>query len=390
MLAHSPSLPLVIDFFNVFHDMSAEDERGIILALKQRHRVRRVRLWTLVRNVQKLIVAIDEEYPILEYLVIIPQMDNNNTILIFPESLQAPHLRHLSLIGFALPIATRLLTTAVGLVTLCVVMVHPSTFFQPNTLLQWISFMPQLETLAILLSFPIPDRDLESRLTHTPIMTPVTLPNLHFFRFRGGSTYLESVVRRITAPHLEKFQVSFFNQLTFSVPRLLGFMNTTENLRFDSATFQFSRDRGFVVLHLREEVEKPALSINVNCWHLDWQVSSMVQILNALSQMFSRVEHLTLQRDKHTRSSEEHNEVDRTEWRRLLRSFSNLKTLHIGDALVEELSRCLQLGDGEIPLELLPELQELTYSGSGSTGNVFTSFMDARRNAGHPVALTHY
>ena len=43
------------------------------------------------------------------------------TILIFPETLQAPHLRHLSLIGFALPIATRLLTTAVGLVTLCVV-----------------------------------------------------------------------------------------------------------------------------------------------------------------------------------------------------------------------------------------------------------------------------
>ena len=40
--------------------------------------------------------------------------------VIFPETLQA-YLRHLSLIGFALPIATRLLTTAVGLVTLCVV-----------------------------------------------------------------------------------------------------------------------------------------------------------------------------------------------------------------------------------------------------------------------------
>ena len=110
MLAHSPSLPLVIDYFNAFHDISAEDEMGIILALKQRHRVRRVRLLTLVRNLQELIVAIDEN---LRWTII--------TILIFPETLQAPHLRHLALIGFALPIATQLLTTAVGRVTLCVV-----------------------------------------------------------------------------------------------------------------------------------------------------------------------------------------------------------------------------------------------------------------------------
>jgi hypothetical protein len=386
MLAHSPSLPLVIDFFNVSHDISAEDERGIILALKQRHRVRRIRLWTLVTNVQKLIGAIDEEYPVLEYLVILPQMEDNNTILTFPETFQAPHLRHLAVIGFAFPMASRLLTTALALVTLALVMVHPSTHFQPNVLLHWISFMPQLETLAILYSFPIPNHDLERQLTHTPTMTPVTLPNLHFFRFRGGSTYLEAVVRRIAAPHLEKLQISFFSQLTFSVPCLLHFMNTTENLRFDSAIFRFSTDRGFVAVHPREAVEMHALSINVNCWHLDWQVSSIAQILSALSQMLSPVEHLTLQRGNHTRSSEEHNEADRSEWRKLLRSFSNVKTLHIGDELVEELSRCLQLEDGE--LELLPELQELTYSGSGNTGDAFTSFMDARQNVGHPVALT--
>jgi hypothetical protein len=72
----------------------------------------------------------------------------------------------------------------------------------------------------------------------------------------------------------------------------------------------------------------------------------------------------------HSRSSEEHNEVDRTEWRKLLRSFSNVKTLRVDDGLVKELSRSLRLDDGELPLELLPELQELTYSGPerGDTG----------------------
>ena len=51
-------------------------------------------------------------------------------------------------------------------------------------------------------------------------------------------------------------------------------------------------------------------------------------------------------------------------------------------------SLCLRVEDGELPLELLPELQELTYSGSGDTGDAFTSFINARQNAGRPVSLS--
>jgi len=113
----------------------------------------------------------------------------------------------------------------------------------------------------------------------------------------------------------------------------------------------------------------------------------VAQIFNALSQMFSSVEHLTLRHEVHSLSSEEHNEVDRTEWRKLLGSFSKLKTLRVDDGLVGELSRCLLLEDGEHPLELLPELQELTYSGSDNAGNAFTSFINDRQDAGRTVTL---
>jgi hypothetical protein len=61
-----------------------------------------------------------------------------------------------------------------------------------------------------------------------------------------------------------------------------------------------------------------------------------------------------------------------------------VKTLSVDGLFVEELSRCLELGDEEHPLGLLPELRELTYPGSG---DAFTSFVDARRRAGHPVTL---
>jgi hypothetical protein len=80
-----------------------------------------------------------EEYPILEYLVM--AVSDNSTALMLPEAFQAPHLQHLLLLfGFALPMGSPLLATAVGLATLvlCLHMEHPPAYFQPNDLLRWI------------------------------------------------------------------------------------------------------------------------------------------------------------------------------------------------------------------------------------------------------------
>ena len=394
MLSHSPSLPLIVDYFHDYRDITTEDEEGIIIALKQRHRVRRIRLWLPILKLQKLIMSIDDEYPMLEYLVMEPPLEDKYSAMVFPKTLQAPHLRHTSLIGFVLPTVFRLLTTAMGLVVLCLHMEHPSAYFQPNTLLQWVSSMPQLETLLVFFFFPVPNPDVEMQLMHTPITTHVTLPNLRSFEFQGVSAYMEAVVRWIVTPRLERLLIEFFEELTFSLPHLLQFVNATKTLRFDSATFEFSGEKVYTRVHLREEAESAemlglhlGLFIKVCCWGLDWQVSSVVQIFNSLDQISSTVEHLTLDHTVNSRPLEEHNEVNHAEWRSLLRSFSNVKTLRVDDGLVKELSRCLPLDDGELPLELLPELQELTHSGSGDRRDAFTPFIDARRHAGHPVTL---
>jgi hypothetical protein len=137
MLAHSPPLPLTIDYRSTGGN-SAEDKEGILLALEQRHRVRHLRLLFPVEHLQKLVKAIDEEFPILEYLIL-EHSAKNSTALVLPETLQAPNLRHLALRGFACSIRPRLHPTAASLVTLCLVIIHPSAYFQPNVLLQWIS-----------------------------------------------------------------------------------------------------------------------------------------------------------------------------------------------------------------------------------------------------------
>ena len=391
MLAHSPPLPLVIDYFFEGCSITAEDEEGIQLAL-QRGRVRRIRLRMPAPNpnMQKFIKAIDGEYPLLEYLILVYPTEGQSTALMLPETLQAPHLRHLALDGVILPIGSQLLTTAVGIVTLLLFMEYPSTYFQPNTLLQLILFMPKLETLVIDLSLSEPNTDVETQLVQTPTGTKVTvtLPNLRWFWFGGVSTYLEEVVSRITTPRLERLDVQFLEQLIFPVPCLLQFIDTAKNLRFDSVKFELYECISVeIYLH---GAKTHALAITLNCWPIHWQVSCVAQIFNSLGQISSTVEHLTfecrLYPTRYSYSSEEYN--DRPEWRKLLRSFSNAKTLFVDDRLLEKLSCCLRLEDEELPLELLPKLQELTYSGRGNTGDAFTQFIDARKNAGCPVTLT--
>ena len=389
MLAHSPPLPLVLDYSD--QDITAEDEEAIVLALEQRDRVLRIRFTIPILKLQKLIMAIDGEYPILEYLILGDQFEEKNTVLILPETLQTPYLRHLAIKGsIPIPVRAPLLGTAAGLAALYLALFHPSTYFQPTVLLQWVSSLPQLEILMIFFYFPVPNHDVERQLVRRPITTHVTLPNLRSFGLQAVSAYSEGVLSRITAPHLEDFRIHYFKQLTFSVPQLKQFMGRTENLRFNRVGFYFS-SRG-VYAHVEPPQDETSVpvdtsSISIDCQHLDWQVSSVAQIFNALSQIFSAVEHLTLAHRVHTPPSEEPNEVDRTEWRKLLMSFSNVTTLHIEDGLVSELSRCLPLEDGEDPLELLPELQKLTYSRTGNPNNGFTSFIDARQNAGRPVTL---
>ena len=395
MLAHSPtSLPLVVDYYYEDSNMNTEDEERLALALEQRDRVRRIRLRAEIPNLQRLIMAFSEEYPILEHLIFVTP--DRPPSLTLPERFQAPRLHHLVLSGFALPIGSRLLTTAVSLVTLVLVVTIPPTYFQPNALLHWISFMPQLETLMIYVFSADLSHTIEEQLTHSniPTITPVALPNLRWFWFQGVNAYLEAVVRKITAPRLERLQVFLFEQLTFSVPHLLQFMkNTTtetQNLRFRNANLDFSSDQVDVATYPHEEADlSHSLHIRVLCLHLNLQVSVIAQISSSLSEMFSAVEHLTFSYEAHSQLSEEHNEVDRrTEWRRILGSFRNVKTLRVEDGLSEEIARCLRSEyGGEPPLDLLPELHELTYSRSSHTDDYFTSFIHARQNAGRPITL---
>jgi len=337
MLAHSPPFPLIIFHDDKNHDLTPEDGQGIMFALKHHDRVRRVYLNIPVPSLQKPVKAMDDQFSMLEFLCIAP-LTVHNAYLVLPATFRAPQLSHLILEHFASPIGFPLLTAAPNIVNLSLRWIHPSTNLNPCHLFQALSLLLQLQNFEISFSSPVPNRETERDMLPMPILTHATLPNLRSFGFGGVSAYLEALLSHLNAPLLEALSVSFFHQLSFSVPHLRQFLTTTENLRPSKVKFLFYRKGVVVFMYLSVSAREHAHHIGVCCGHLDWQVSSMAQIITVLCPLLSAVAVLILDYRSHTLSSEWHNQVEPTQWRELLGSFRNVETLRVHDGLVGELS----------------------------------------------------
>lgn len=385
MLTHSPPFPLIIDYDDPNQHLTAEDERGIMIALRYRDRVRCIHLGVPVQSLEKIVTVMDDEFPMLEYMHIAPPT-KHCTHLILPPKFEAPKLRHIVLYHFASPIGSPLLASAVGLSTLLLRWIHPSTYPHPNHLLQTLSLLPQLQTLQVGFRSPSPNNNIRREVSLKWIITHVTLPNLRWFAFAGVSEYLEALLSHMTTPVLVTLKVHFFHQLSFPVPSLQQFMTITENLRFSIARFCFHDGGVAVWIYPRSETTLFSFYVHVLCEHFDWQVSSMAQIFDDLKAVFPTVVDLTIDYTEHTLSSERHNQADRTLWRKLLGSFMNVKTLRVHEGLVRELSRSLRL-DGEPALQLLPELKELVCPTGSHSDDTFSQFIREREGAGRPINL---
>ena len=77
--------------------------------------------------------------------------------------------------------------------------------------------------------------------------------------------------------------------------------------------------------------------------------------------------------------------IDSATWHDLLRSFIGVKQLRISNALLEELSRALQVDEVGLDPGFLPNLQSIR-----TRRNLYTSFIDTRQVVGRPVQFKGY
>jgi hypothetical protein len=388
-LDHLPPLPLFVEYGHPLKmDIpTKQDELGIYHALRLHDRVHHLHLRLPSSILHKVLLLMDEHFPILEVLV----LEAENCIpFTLPKAFVAPNLRKLALPGISPPRRLRLLTSpsTVSLVALRICNIETSSYFRPRVLIARLSSLPQLEDLDIGFSTPIPGPSTERELLGEQ-RAPVILSSLTTLRFKGVSAYLESLVAQITAPLLERLEITLFNQIDFALPHLDHLINITDEFKLPEAAVIFGNHEITVTAdHISSHLGRGPLFLRVMCQPLDWQIDCAAQICSGIISTLSGVEKLTLV--AHFSGWVILSEllcgggIDSTTWHELLRSFIGVEELYIDPWLSNEIIRALQVDEVALDPGFLPNLQYI------ASDKLFSSFINTRRGVGRPVAGFHW
>jgi hypothetical protein len=425
MLAHSPPLPLVVDYADDARGLTVEGGEGLWRALipgERRDRVRRIRLLVHESFLWKFVAALLEgTFPALESLFVkLRERSHSSSTLTLPDTFRAPRLRHLVLTHVGFSLASPILLVTLHLVTLSLNMV---VYYHPNELLDRLALLLRLETLEIASVSPVVSAGWEAALrepserTHGVVV--VVLENLRSFGFEGPSSYLEALLPGMSTPLLGALQAAFVKPMPFSVPCLMSCAVTTTTAddggafnNVGGAWFRFHHRGVSASLCPRYGASTSVFSLHTFCRGLDRQLSFASQLFDRSSPLIAAVTDLSLDYSTpHISSSERrpaHDDWDhsdhsadnrRTNWRDLLGSFRSVEILRVNGQLSKDVSRSLMLGsegESQQPLPMLPRLKELqcniTDSETGDLsagGNVFAPFVYAREATGRPIRLVY-
>ncbi|KAI0247717.1 hypothetical protein BJV78DRAFT_1242761 [Lactifluus subvellereus] len=404
MLDNSPPFPLIVLYGCRRTGMTSEDEEDALFALQHHDRVRRIHLsfasHTPAQNIHTILSGMGAPFPILEELrLTVGVFDEARPTFLspsLPPTFKAPRLRHLLLTNagdLSIP-RLPLLGSVVGLVTLQLTGIPSCRYLPVDYLVPRLALMPQLDYLCIDFCLNTPTQDVEGQLLHAP-MTHVILPCLKTIFFIGDAAYMEGLTTRISAPHLGKFRVTFFNQPTLSLPRLSQFLWAAEQLRLLAATVMFSDDDTASISIAANENDLEPLplftpfQVKIQGRMSDCQVTNAGRICAALAPVLSGIEVLQLDTDIDDWPTIE-DDIHREKWLELLGPFINLKKLRLASGrLIKELSRALQPDDtdeGPSGVEFLPALRKILRPCSAHFGDTFAAFIAARGATGQYIA----
>ena len=377
---HLPPLPLFIDYqrptLDGFAMLTEQDESGIYHALRLHGRVSHIKLVLQPSILKKVIMLMDEHFPILQHLSLkVLPASENSVPLTLPKAFLAPNLRHLTLPGISPPRRLRLLTSTPSLVTLDLSNIETSGYFRPRLLVARLQSLPRLKELSIEFSTPIPHPGTERELIGEQ-GTLTTLPSLKNLRLKGVGAYLESFVAQIRVPRLEQLRIMLFSPIAFELPHIFHLINITEALKFPTATIYFDNNEVYIGMS-----NQGTFLFHVICKQLGLQADYASQICHALIPALSGIQRLRLlSYRRNIPNVFQHGATDSATWHGLLRMFTELTDLYICDALVRELSHALQMGGVGSDPGFLPNLRSIH-----AQYNQFAPFINTRQVVGRPV-----
>jgi hypothetical protein len=380
MLDVWPALPLHIQDHHPGHG----DFDNIIAVLERSDRVHLIDLSNIPSSHwEKLSATMQVPFPELTFL----QLGLYGEAVL-PDTLlggSAPSLRFLFLNHISFP--KLLLLSAAHLVDLHLWNILHSGYISPEATVTALSALTHLDKLTLRFRSPLSRPDRASRLLPPP--TRSVLSVLTFFEFKGDSEYLDDLAAHIDAPRLNHLYISFFNDILFDTPQLMQFICRTPTLKpLEKARVTFGGGAASVnltSLTRRDDL----LRVGISCQELDWQVSSIHQVLTSSLPPLSTLEDLYINENPY-RPAHSQNNIEDLLWLELLLPFRTVKSLHLSEEYSRRIGPALQ----ELRVtEVLPTLRNiflegLKLSGRGEEG--IRRFVAARQFTSDPVVFSRW
>ena len=383
-----PSLPLFIqDSVN-----RTEDVDEIIAVLERKDRVVDINI-SLVdcSNLENVLVAMQAPFPELTSLILAP--DRDGMVSVVPDSFlggSAPRLEYLWLSRIPFPGLLKLLLSANHLVDLHLMNIPHSGYISPEAMVTALSALTSLARLFLVFESPQSRPHWASR--PPPPMTRSVLPALTRFWFKGVGEYLEDIAARIDAPHLNRLEIIFFNQIVFDTPQFIQFISRSPTMKaFEKARVRFEYGSSRVKL-LSQTPGYGTLDVTVRCIDLDWQVSSMEQVCTSCLPPLSTLDDLYIYEDLYSPPVWQDN-IENALWLELLQPFTAVKDLYLSKKFASRIMPALQeLVEGSMT-EVLPVLQnifleELQLSETIQAG--IQQFVATRQATGQPITVSRW
>jgi hypothetical protein len=380
-----PSLPIIIS--NAFGGTFPGDF-DFDAAIVHPNRVREINLSLSSLQLQRLVPAMQEQFPALIHLLLFSTPRDVSPAL--PDGFlggSAPRLQSLWLGYIPFPALPKFLLSATDLVYLGLLKIPHSGYISPEAIVTCLAGMASLKSLLIDFLSPLSRPDRKRRRPPPPIRT--VLPALTHFQFEGVSEYLEDFMARIDAPLLDSIRIAFFSQLIFEVPQLAQFTRRTTGIQALNKMYMNFRIFG-VDVGSSPPLDSDGMSrLRILCKESDWQLSSLAQVLTPFFPSTHTLEHLYMYE---TFSPPQwRDDIENEQWLEFFAPFTVVKNLYLSKSVAPPFARALQGLVGSGMTEVLPTLQNIFLEGQQPSGPLLEGigkFVAARQLSDHPITVS--
>jgi hypothetical protein len=293
----------------------------------------------------RLASAMQEPFPALIHLMLEYQgfYYNRDPTPALPDGFSAPRLQSLRLTSIPFPALPKFLLSATDLVELTLVRIPHTGYITPVALVTGLAVSANLKYLSIGFESPLSRPNRGSR--RPPPTTRNVLPALTRFEFRGVSEYLEDFVARIDAPLLDSIWITFFNQLIFDIPHFAQFMRRTTRFQaFDEAHVDFNIFGIEIGSSPWARTSDKRSGLGISSEKLDWQLSSLAQVLTPSFPSIDMVEHLYIDYicGPQYLPSQWLDDIEDIQWLEIFHPFTNVKNLYVYKEFAQSIAFALQ------------------------------------------------